>query len=447
MSVNDGRHAPICDIASERGVLGGILVHGNDVMAQVVDLVEVDDFYEPRHRDIFLAMWLLWDKGQPVDEISVTSMLTDMGKLGPAGGAAYLAELADILLGPAHVEHYAHLVRRKARLRQIAKAAQKVLGQVSGPDDPQDIIEQAQRTINAAAASAEGGSGVVTAGEAMDRAMVEFEERQAHQQDPTAIPTGFRALDKLTGGMRPAKVWTIGARPSMGKTALALDIAAHNAINLGNPVLYASSEEIEEDMTGRLICTRLRIDTTDWTQGKVSAGQANAIRQFRERVRQAPLYWFCEGGFEVRDLEAKARALHASTGLKLIVLDFIQQVAKEETNAELTRVSKAMKKLAMNLKIPVVILSQLNRDLEKRENKRPILPDLRASGSLEQDAHVILFLYRPAYYDRNEDPNLCEVGVAKNKMGPRGQVRLSYTPEFTLFEDLGGSPSPQKEMF
>ena len=438
---------PIFDPDAERGILGGILVHGNEVMAQVVDLVEVEDFFDQRHRDIFLAMWLLWDKGQPVDEISVTSMLSDTGKLGPAGGAAYLAELADILLSPAHVEHYALLVRRKSRLRQIAKAAQKIMAQAQGPDDPQEIIEQAQRTINQAAASAEGGGGVVSLATSMDLALAEFEERQSTKRDPNAIPTGFRALDGLTGGMRPGKVWTIGARPSMGKTALALDIAAHNALDLGNPVLYASSEEIEEDMCGRLICTRLRVPTTDWTQGRVAAGQVHAIHHFRERVERAPLYWFCEGGFPIQALEAKARALHAAAGLKLLVLDFIQQVAREESNTEITKVSKAMKKLAMNLKIPVIILSQLNRDLEKRPDKRPILPDLRASGSLEQDAHVILFLYRSAYYDREADQNLCEVGVAKNKMGPRGQVRLSYIPEYTLFEDFGGSPSPQGAMF
>lgn len=440
-------NAAIWDQGAESGLLGGILVHGNDVMAQVVELVEVEDFYDQRHRDIYLAMWLLWDKGQPVDEISVTSMLTDMGKLGPVGGAAYLAELADILLSPGHVEHYARLVRRKAKLRQISKAAQKIIAQAQGPDDPQEIIEQAQRTINQAAASAEGGGGVVHVAKAMDRTLEEFEERQAHHKDPNAIPTGFRAIDGLTGGMRPGKVWTIGARPSMGKTALALGIATHNALDLGNPVLYASSEEIEEDMCGRLICQRLRVSTTDWTQGRVAAGQANAIRQFRARIERAPLYWFCEGGFPIQALEAKARALHASSGLKLLVLDFIQQVAREESNTEITKVSKAMKKLAMNLRIPLIILSQLNRDLEKRENKRPIPPDLRASGSLEQDAHVILFLFRPAFYDLSADPNLCEVGVAKNKMGPKGLLRLSYTPEYTLFEDFGGSPSPQEEMF
>ena len=262
MSAATRNPTAIWDQASERGILGGILVHGNDVMAQVVELVEVEDFYDQRHRDIYLAIWLLWDKGQPVDEISVTSMLTDMGKLGPVGGAAYLA---DILLSPGHVEHYARLVRRKAKLRQISKAAQKIIAQAQGPDDPQEIIEQAQRTINQAAASAEGGGGVVHVAKAMDRTLEEFEERQTNHKDPNALPTGFRAIDRLTGGMRPGKVWTIGARPSMGKTALALCIAAHNALDLGNPVLYASSEEIEEDMCGRLLCARLQVNTTDWT--------------------------------------------------------------------------------------------------------------------------------------------------------------------------------------
>ncbi len=432
------------DLVAEQGVIGGCLVHGAEVAAAVFEHIQPEDCYERRHRAILLAVHQLWDRGEPVDEITVTSYLHDAGQLQAVGGPAFLAELADIAITPAHVEAYARRVADKARLRRLIKACQTVIEQAYKGQDAEAVLEAAQETVGEVVAT-KPSSRAVSMRELVPRLYVEAKERQEARRDPRAVLTGFAALDEVITGLYPGELITVGAQTGMGKSSLLLGVAANVAIRQGRRVLYVCREQRAEALAGWLICREGRINTRNWRAGRLSPHEERQAKAVRPIIERARLHWLRvtdRGERAVRSIRSHARALR---GVALIVVDYIQLLAETQRPEAISAISTGLKNLAMETDVPVLAASQLNREVDRREDKRPVLADLRGSGTIEQDSDVIALLYRPSYYDPLDQDRTVHVLVAKNRGGARTPLKLAFWPEFVRFEDC--EEQPQASMF
>ncbi len=447
--------APPQDIAAERGVLGGVLVNGSDVLAGIAAVLKPDDFYDRRHAKIFLAMLALYDKNQPVDEITVTSRLSDDGQLEAVGGAAYLAELADILLGPEHVDHYASLVKDKAMLRGFVAAAHKAISEAhTHQADPETALEEAERAIFAATQERLSQE-VSPMGDVVRDALKIIESRFKTKGQVSGVPTGFKRLDQLTTGLQNGDLIIIAGRPSMGKTAFALNIASHAALEAGVTVGIFSLEMSKEQLGMRLLASEARVSGSKIRSGFLShSHDFPALTQAAERLHGAPVYIDDTPALSVLDLRSKARRLKLEHGLGLVLVDYLQLMrgrgGNESREQEISNISRSLKALAKELNLPVVALSQLNRKVEERPggDKRPMLSDLRESGAIEQDADVIAFIYRKKVYKKRDDPeeaddHMAEIIVGKQRNGPTDTVRLAFLDDLTRFEDVTYEPAPE----
>jgi replicative DNA helicase len=439
---------PPQDIAAERGVLGGVLVHGADVLAGVAASLKPADFYDRRHAKIFAAMLALYEKDQPVDEITVTSRLSDEGQLEAVGAAAYLAELADILLGPAHVDHYASLVKDKALLRNFVAAAHQAIEEAhSHQADPDIALEGAERAIFAATQERLNQQ-LSPLSEVVTSALKVIETRFKNKGQVAGVPTGFKKLDQLTTGLQPGDLIIVAGRPSMGKTAFALNIATNAALTAGVTVGIFSLEMSKEQLGLRLLSAEARVSGSKIRSGFLShAHDFPALTQAAERLHGAPVYIDDTPALSVLDLRSKARRLKLEFGLGLILVDYLQLMrgrgGADNREQEISNISRSLKALAKELNLPVVALSQLNRKVEERPggDKRPMLSDLRESGAIEQDADVIAFIYRKKVYKKRDDPeepddNVAEIIIGKQRNGPTGTVRLSFVDDLTSFEEM-----------
>ena len=428
---------PPQDLSAEQGVLGGCLVHGADVVALVSDILEEGDFHNPRHEKIFLAINQLWDRGEPVDETTVTGWLNDSGGLQYIGGPIILAELADIAIAPAHVEHYAKLVHDKAILRQMLNELNKAAREVCSERDPDELLNRVQASINRLSEKAHVGQ-LLSNRQVVGKVFADLQERMKQGRDPNAVSWGLSELDRVTGGMQPGDLIVPAGRPSMGKTSFALRSAGNLAIRQGLPVLFASGEQTENQLVSWLICSEAKINTQNWRTGRVSTVELANAKMKREVIERAPLYWLPGGAGGIRGIEARARSIQARHGkLGMVVVDYIQRYARSSKEEHVSNTSKELKDMAMALRVPVMALSQLNRKVEDRDPPKPRLADLRGSGAIEQDTDIVLLFYRPAYYDKHLDgeERLVHVGVAKNRGGPRGELKLYFTPEYVRFDD------------
>ncbi len=436
------RHLPPQDLAAEQGVLGGILVHGEEVLAGVAASLRPDDFYDRRHGRIYEAMLALYNQGRPVDEITVTSRLNDTGQLQAVGGPALLAELADIAISPAHVDHYATLVRDKALLRGFIKAAHHAVEQAySHQADPDLALEEAERAIFAATQDRHA-RGFASLGEVVQSALGVIEKRFKQKGLVAGVPTGFKKLDTLTTGLQPGDLIIIAGRPSMGKTAFALNIAANAALEANIPVAIFSLEMSKEQLGLRLLSSEARVSGSKIRSGFLNAKQDwPALTAAADKLYSAPIYIDDTPAISVLEMRAKARRLKADKGLGLLLVDYLQLMrgrseSFDSREQEISDISRSLKALAKELDIPVVALSQLNRKVEDRPNKRPQLSDLRESGAIEQDADVIAFIYRERVYNRESEENTAEIIIGKQRNGPTGTVKLAFLDDLTRFENL-----------
>lgn len=423
------------DHAAEVGVLGGILVHGAETMAAISSILEPEDFYQRQHKSIYLAMVQLWDHGEPVDEITLSSYLSDQDKLVEAGGESYLAELADTILGPAQTEHYASLVRKKSELRQIAAAARQAQAAALVPGaDPETAIAEAER-IFLAGRERKGNGRAVKLGELLPGLHREFENRRTAGRDPNALPCGFKALDQLLGGgMRPGDMICGAGRTSMGKTSFGLSVAINVGVNQGKTVLFCSREQPANQLAGLMLCAWSQVSTQAWRSGRVSPeGKANLSFAVK-RLEVAPIYFF-DSSADMAQVRSRARLLKAKNNLALLIFDHIQRFARSGKPDDIGEVSRNLKDLAIDLSVPVLALSQINREVAKGTDPTPRIEHLKGSGTIEEDSDVILLFYRPGYYDKAIDPGLTKVMVGKQRNGPTGLVRLQFRPEFVRFED------------
>ena len=435
------RKVPPQNLEAESSVLGGILLE-NEAINQVLELLRPEEFYRESHRKIFRAMIELSDRSEPVDLITLSEFLKGRGELEGAGGTAYLASLADFVPTAANISYYARIVREKAILRSLINAATDIAtrgfeeqGNVEEFLDTAEkvIFDISERKIKAA---------FVAVGDMIKDTLKTVEKLYERKEMVTGVPTGFRDLDKLTAGLQSAELIVVAGRPSMGKTAFSLNVAA-NAAFAGVGVAIFSLEMAKEQLVLRLLCSEARVDSSRIRGGYLGERDFPKLANAAGRLHEAPIYIDDTPAISVLELRAKARRLVRDRGKKvgLVVIDYLQLMrgmgAASNREQEISEISRSLKALAKELNVPVIAISQLNRRVEDRGDKRPMMADLRESGAIEQDADVIAFIYRDEVYNqKSADSGVAEVIVSKQRNGPIDTVRLAFLNEYTRFEDL-----------
>ncbi|MCZ6547426.1 MAG: replicative DNA helicase [Deltaproteobacteria bacterium] len=437
------RKVPPQNLEAESSVLGGILLE-NEAINRVLEVLTPEDFYRESHRRIFRAMIEICDRSEPVDLITLSDFLKAKGDLEVVGGSAYLASLASAIPTSANIHFYARIVREKAIRRYLISAATEIA--TRGYEDQENVdeyLDEAEKVIFDISEKRVRGSFVMI-GEMIRDSIKMVERLYERKEMVTGVPSGFKDLDRLTAGFQPSDLIVIAGRPSMGKTALCLNIATHAAFG-GHGVAVFSLEMAKEQLVLRMLCSEARIDHSKVRSGYLADREFPALVMAAGRLAETPIYIDDTPAISVLELRAKARRLVRDRDKKigLIIVDYLQLMRGSgrapNREQEISEISRSMKALAKELNIPVIAVSQLNRRVEDRGDKRPMMADLRESGAIEQDADVIAFVFREVVYNENvDDPNLAEIIVGKQRNGPTGTVRLAFFREFTRFENYTG---------
>ncbi|MGD8512456.1 MAG: replicative DNA helicase [Deltaproteobacteria bacterium] len=444
MDANDPwlQKVPPHNIEAEQSILSAILIE-NNTLPEVLEILSDQDFYREAHRKIFKAMVELFEKNEPADLVTLTNLLKERGELGSLGGASYLAELVDAVPMAVNAAHYARIVQEKASLRRLIKQAASITTRCfEDKGDVEEILDFAERSIFDISENKVKPS-FYTLGEILTDTYKAVEEAYENKVLVTGVPTGFRGLDEKTSGFQPGDLIVIAGRPSMGKTALALNIARNASLETGEPAAVFSLEMSKEQLSLRMLSAEARIDSSRMRGGFLSESDLARINRAAGALYDIPIYIDDSPAISALEIRAKARRMKMDKGVGLVVIDYLQlmrgRASAERRELEISEISRSLKALAKELNIPVVALSQLNRKVEDRTNKRPVLSDLRESGAIEQDADVILFIYRDEVYHKEEDnPNkgIAELILAKQRNGPIGFVKLAFLDTYTRFEDL-----------
>jgi len=432
-------------IEAEMAVLGAMLLNPQEACPLAGQHLTDKDFYAAAHQAIFREITALNDAMQAVDLVTLTQRLSDKKLLDEVGGAAYLAELVQRVPTTANIEHYIDIVYEKQLLRKLIAAAHDILGRAfEEQDDVRGWIDEVeQQVFNVTAERTMTGARPVR--ELIKDAMASI-EKLYDKKGMTGLPTGFRELDKLTSGLHPGNMVVIAGRPSMGKTALAMNIAENVAIDQNIPVGVFSLEMSAEELVKRMLCSRARVNLKKVGDGFLSDRDFHPLTAAASQLMKAPLYIDDTAGLTINQVRARARRLKQQHNIQLVVIDYLQLMRAPSRRSEASRqveiadISAGMKALAKELQVPVIVLSQLNRQPEAREGGRPKLADLRESGSIEQDADVVGLLVRPEVYADEEGERAAEKGkatliIAKQRNGPTGDVPLTFLNEYTRFED------------
>jgi replicative DNA helicase len=437
---------PPQSIEAEQSILGSILID-NDILFDVMDLLSDGDFYREIHRKIYRGILVLFEKSEPMDLITLTNILKKQNELDAVGGAAYLAELVDQVPVAGNAVQYAKIVREKAILRNLISSASHITTRCyEDGGDVDDALDFAESTIFKISEKKISPS-FYPLSDIITDSFKTLESRSEHRELITGVPTGFHGLDSLTSGLQPSDLIIIAGRPSMGKTALALNIAQNAAVNEGTPTAIFSLEMSKEQLAIRLLCSRAKVDSFRLRTGFLNKEDWGKLARAAGSLAESSIYIDDAPTISALEIRAKARRLKMDKELGLIIIDYLQLMkgrsSAERREIEISEISRSLKALAKELNIPVVALSQLNRKVEERQNKRPMLSDLRESGAIEQDADVIAFIYRDEVYNKSEDnPNkgIAEVIVAKQRNGPTGSTQLAFLSAYTQFEDLAYEP-------
>lgn len=431
---------------AEEAVLGALML-SREAMADVIEILEPEHFYSPAHGHVFEAILSLYGAGQPVDPVTVAEELTRAGLLEAVGGGAILLDLQAATPAISNATHYARIVEEHALLRKLIVVTNEIAEMAY--DKPEDVVkavddaearmfEVAQRRVTNSTAEIK---------ELLAKNLDRLEALYDRGESLTGVPTGYLDLDDLLSGLQPGAFYVVGARPAMGKTAFALGMASNASMQSGKPVLIFSLEMGQLELSQRILCSDARVDA-----GKVKTGNLNEsdwakINHSVGRLAEAPIFIDDNPQTTVMEIRAKARRLQSRVGgLGMVVVDYIQLMTgrsnAESRQVEVSEISRGLKILARELECPVVALAQLNRGLEQRQDKRPMLSDLRESGALEQDADVVMFLYRDEIYDtESEHKGVAEVIVAKHRNGPTDTVKLAFLGQFTRFENMARTNS------
>ena len=440
---------PPHSIEAEQSVLGGLLLD-NAAFDKIADLVGENDFYRDEHKRIYRQIRKLLEQSKPVDVITVAESLDLAGEGSETGGLAYLGELAANTPSAANIRRYAEIVRERAILRQLVTAGDEIAGSAFNPlgRDPKQLLDEAEAKVFAIA---EGGFRHQTGFQHINPLLTQIVERiqELHDRDNpsdiTGVPTGYHDLDAKTSGLQPGDLLIVAGRPSMGKTSFALNMAEHVAIEVGLPVAVFSMEMGGAQLAMRMLSSVGRLDAHRVRTGRLNDDEWSRLTFALGKMHEAPLYIDETPALNPIDLRARARRLHRQCGkLGLIVIDYLQLMSSagqgENRATEISEISRSLKGLAKELNVPVMALSQLNRSLEQRPNKRPVMSDLRESGAIEQDADVIMFIYRDEVYNPDTpDKGSAEIIIGKQRNGPIGMVRLTFLGEYTRFENFANT--------
>ncbi len=442
---------PPHSIEAESSVLGGLLLD-NGAWDRVGDLLTDGDFYRYEHRLIYAAVGNLINATRPADVITVYEQLQNLGKAEEVGGLSYLNSLAQYVPSASNIRRYAEIVRERSILRKLVRASDEIATNAfntQGRAVDKILDEAEQKIFNIG----EEGSRMKQGFQGMDSLVVKLldrvQEMADNPNDITGVPTGFYDLDRLTSGFQAGDMIVLAARPSMGKTALAINIAEHVALHEGLPVAVFSMEMGAAQLAVRIVGSIGRIDQGHLRTGKLTDDEWPRLTEAIEKLRNISLHIDESAGLTPSELRANARRLSRQCGkLGLIVVDYLQLMSgssstDENRATELGEISRGLKMLAKELQCPVIALSQLNRSVETRPDKRPMMSDLRESGAIEQDADIIMFIYRDEYYTKDacKEPGVAEIIIAKQRNGPTGTVKLAFLRNITKFESLASGSS------
>ncbi len=443
MTTVPSQKLPPQNIEAEQSVLGSMLID-KDAQLEAAELLHPGDFYKDIHGQIFQAIVSLSNRGEPVDLVTVCDDLEKQKLLEKIGGAAYLASMADMTPTAAHIRHYASIVREKALLRNMIRAATDIVGKSYGYiSNVEEYLDEAEQLIFEVARSRES-KGFASLEDVLSETVQKLEKLYNRKGEVTGLPSGFADVDNLTSGFQNADLIIIAARPSMGKTTLGLNIAQHIALEAHKPVAFFSMEMSKDQLAQRLLCSFVEIDSHRLRRGYLSTEDWPRVTQALAPLSRAPLYIDDTAAISVMEMRAKARRLKMEKGLSAIFVDYLQLMRghekAENRQQEISSISRSLKALAKEMDCPVITLSQLSRAVEQRTNKRPILSDLLESGGIEANADLVIFIYRDDYYNEDsEKKNITEIIISKQRNGPTGKIELLFKDRFTKFVNLSYS--------
>jgi replicative DNA helicase len=438
---------PPQNLEAEQCVLGSILLQ-TEAMDKVVETLAAEDFYRPEHRLIFAAMLHLFGKNEPRDLVTVTNVLKNENNLDKMGGPAYLAALTDIVPMASNIVYYAKIVREKSILRRLISTSTEIASRCyEEQDDIDKLLDETEQNIFDIA-QAKSSQSVFPISTVINSAFNEVKKLSERKEMITGVPTGFEDFDRKTAGLQPADLIILAARPSMGKTALAMNMVQNAALLYKVPVGVFSLEMSKEQLGMRMLCSISKVDSQRIRTGHIQENDWPKLARAVGMLSEASIFIDDTPSLSVLELRAKARRLKTEHNLGLVVIDYLQLMrgsSTERREQEISEISRSLKAMAKELHIPVIALSQLNRSLESRGDKRPQLSDLRESGAIEQDADVICFIYRDEVYNKSEaNPKrgIAELIIGKQRNGPTGTIEMAFRSEFTTFENLARGDYP-----
>jgi len=457
-SAQDIHRTPPHSLEAEQGVLGSMLISPRDAIADVVEKITEEYFYVPAHQTIFTVLVDLWNTGAGIDLITFTQVLRDRNLLETVGGAAAVTNLYTFVPTAANVGYYLDIVRDKYILRSIiAASTESVRRAYEEQDEVGNLLDEVEQRIFAVGEDRFKGQMLSMKDQVME-AIESIEKLYERKGGITGISTGFIEFDRMTSGMHPSEMIVIAARPSMGKTALAMNIAEHVAINEKLPVGVFSLEMSSQQLVQRLLCSRARVNLQKVRDGFLGERDFPSLTAAASKLAEAKIFIDDTASLSILELRAKARRLKAQQDVQLIIIDYLQLLrsttrrAQDNRQLEISEISAGLKGLAKELKIPVIVVAQLNRQPEQRSGGKPRLSDLRESGSIEQDADLVGLLVRPEMYEEDEEARQeksgeAELIIAKQRNGPVGEIPLTFLKEFTRFEDRARNVSEPEEAF
>ena len=440
---------PPQNIEAEESLLSAVLID-NRTLLDILELLVPDHFYKTAHQLIFAGITELFTRNEPIDLVTLTNILKEQGHLEKIGGASYLARLVDTVPLAANAQHYAKIIHDKSALRQLIEKSNAIAQRCfEDRGDVDAVIDFAESSIFEISENKTSQS-VYPLSQIIGTNIDALEERQGNRAIITGVPTGFPLLDHKTSGLQDSDLIILAARPGMGKTALALNIARHAAVEAGITVVIFSLEMSKEQLSMRLLSSEARLDSTRLRSGFISQEDWFKITEAAGALSNAPVLIDDTPSLSAMEIRAKARRLKLDKNIGLIIIDYLQLMqgrrGAERRELEISEISRSLKALAKELKLPVIALSQLNRMLEQRSDKRPQLSDLRESGALEQDADVVTFIYRDEVYNKDEnnpEKGKAEIIIAKQRNGPIGTIPLVFLGAYTRFENMADDTVPE----
>lgn len=425
---------------AERSVLGSLL-RENGVIGDVVQLIRTDNFYLDAHQKIFQGIITLYDRGHPVDLVTLAELLREQKHIEDVGGYAYLAELWDAAPTAANAEYYARIVRDKSLVRHLIHASTEILRDAYDQASPADeLLEGAERKILDIAQMGITGS-TITLQDALREAYDRIDSRTGKDQmSLSGLATGYLDLDEITAGLQNSELVVVAARPSVGKTAYALNLARNIAVEEKAPVFFVSLEQSRIELAERLLCCQAKVDSHKLRKGHLGSADMDKLIEAGDQLRQARLFIDDTPGQGMLRIAANARRLKLREGIKCVMIDYLQLIdpdnRRDPRQEQVAQISRRLKFLARELQVPVIALAQLNRGVEDRQSHEPRLSDLRESGSIEQDADTVMLLHRPEMYEPGQSEGTLEIIIAKQRNGPTGKITLTFLKQFMRFESF-----------